>query len=73
MIVFVLIVFGAFGLILIFMNFDFLMEGVAIGNSSASAGNYTAFNEIINAMPWIVPMLFVVMLGGMWWFSRKRR
>ncbi len=73
MIVFVLIVFGALGLILIFINFDFLMQGVAIGNASASAGNYTGFNATINAMPWIVPMLFVVCLGGMWWFSRRRR
>ena len=73
MVIFAIIIFGAFGLILIFMNFDFLMAGVAIGNSSASAGNYTGFNETVNALPWIVPILFVIMLAFVWWFTRKRR
>ena len=73
MFIVVLIIFGAVGLILIFMNFDILMQGVATGNSSASAGNYTGFNETVNSLPWIIPILFVFMLGIAWWSSRRRR
>lgn len=67
-----LIIFGALGLIIIFMNWDMLMAGVAIGNSSASAGNYTGFNESINALPWIVPLLFIFVIAIAWWFSHRR-
>ncbi len=71
--IFILIVFGSLGLIMIFMNFDFLMEGGALGNSSALASNYGGFNEGINSLPWMIPVGFVLLLGFGWWFSRKRR
>ncbi len=71
--IFVIVIFGSIGLIMIFLNFDFLMEGVATGNSSALGPTYTGFNAVINAMPWAVPIGFVLLLGFAWWFSRRRR
>jgi len=71
--IFILIVFGALGLILIFMNFEILMQGVAVGNSSVHSGNYTGYVEVVNALPWFVPVIFVVILGVYWWKSRHSR
>lgn len=72
MILVFLIIFGIIGLIIIFLNWDFIMSGIAIGNSSVSAGNYTGFNESINATPWIIVMIFLFMIGIAWWTSRRR-
>ena len=72
MVIIFLMIFGIIGLFLIFANWDILMSGVAIGNSSALAVNYSGFNSVINALPWIVPLLFVFIIGLAWWWSRKR-
>ena len=66
-----LLIFGAIGLIIIFLNWDFIMAGIAIGNSSSLAGNYGGFNESINAMPWLVVMIFIFFIAVAWWHSRK--
>ncbi len=71
--IFVIVIFGSIGLIMIFLNFDMLMEGVATGNSSVLGPTYVGFNEVVNSLPWAVPVGFVLLLGFAWWFSRKRR
>ena len=71
--IFIIIVFGSLGLIIIFMNNDLLMQGVAVANSSALESNYAGFNALVNSLPWMIPVGFVLLLGFGWWFSRQRR